>query len=232
MEQKTTILLADDHQLLRAGLKLLLQRYAELEVIGEAADGEEALAFFSQRQPDLLLLDLSMAKMNGLECMKEVKSRYPKTKIIILSMHEDETYIKEAMLSGAAAYVHKSAADTDLYKAICTVRNGGFYLAQKDSDILLHALIHAEKPVPDENEPFTLLSPRERDVLRLIVRGHSLSEVAAKLCLSIKTVDTYKVRIMAKTKATRKSDLVNYAIKYKMLTDADATEADFPTTKV
>ena len=105
MEQKTTILLTDDHQLLRAGLKLLLQRYAELEVIGEAADGEETLAFFSQRQPDLLLLDLSMAKMSGLECMKEVKSRYPKTKIIILSMHEDETYIKEAMLSGAAAYV-------------------------------------------------------------------------------------------------------------------------------
>ena len=232
MEQKTTILLTDDHQLLRAGLKLLLQRYAELEVIGEAADGEETLAFFSQRQPDLLLLDLSMAKMSGLECMKEVKSRYPKTKIIILSMHEDETYIKEAMLSGASAYVHKSAADTDLYKAISTVRNGGFYLAQKDSDIILHALIHAEKPVPDENEPFTLLSPRERDVLRLIVRGHSLSEVAEKLCLSIKTVDTYKVRIMGKIKANRKSDLVNYAIKYKMLTDADARESDFPTVRV
>lgn len=107
--------MADDHQLLRAGLKLLLQRYAELEVIGEAADGEEALAFAQQRQPDLLLLDLSMAKMNGLECMKEVKSRYPKTKIIILSMHEDETYIKEAMLSGAAAYVHKSAQQIPIY---------------------------------------------------------------------------------------------------------------------
>jgi len=174
----------------------------------------------------------SLFSANDLECMKEVKSRYPKTKIIILSMHEDETYIKEAMLSGAAAYVHKSAADTDLYKAISTVRNGGFYLAQKDSDILLHALIHAEKPVPDENEPFTLLSPRERDVLRLIVRGHSLSEVAEKLCLSIKTVDTYKVRIMGKIKANRKSDLVNYAIKYKMLTDVDARESNLPTVRV
>lgn len=224
MEQKTTILLADDHQLLRAGLKLLLQRYAELEVIGESADGEETLAFCNQRQPDLLLLDLSMPKMNGLECMKEIKSRYPKTKIIVLSMHEDETYIREAMTSGASAYVHKSAADTDLYKAISTVRSGGYYLAQKDSDILLHALIHAEKQTTDENEPYTLLSPRERDVLRLIVRGHSLSEIAAKLCLSIKTVDTYKVRIMEKTKAARKCDLVNYAIKYKMLTHTDTTE--------
>ena len=147
-------------------------------------------------------------------------------------MHEDETYIKEAMTSGASAYVHKSAADTDLYKAISTVRNGGYYLAQKDSDILLQALIHAEKQVPDENEPYTLLSPRERDVLRLIVRGHSLAEVATKLCLSIKTVDTYKVRIMGKINATKKSDLVNYAIKYKMLTSADAMESDFPTAKV
>ena len=224
MEQKTTILLADDHQLLRAGLKLLLQRYAELEVIGEAADGEETLAFFNQRRPDLLLLDLSMPKMNGLECMKEIKSRYPKTKIIVLSMHEDETYIREAMTSGASAYVHKSAADTDLYKAISTVRSGGYYLAQKDSDILLHALIHAEKQMADENEPYTLLSPRERDVLRLIVRGHSLSEIATTLCLSIKTVDTYKVRVMEKTKATRKCDLVNYAIKYKMLTHTDTAE--------
>ena len=136
-------------------------------------------------------------------------------------MHEDEMYIKKAMQSGASAYVHKSAADTDLYKAICTVREGGYYLSQKDSDILLHALIHAEKQMPDENEPYILLSPRERDVLRLIVRGHSLAEIGTKLSLSIKTVDTYKVRIMEKTKANRKSDLVDYALKYKMLTHVD-----------
>ena len=170
MNQKTTILLADDHKLLRAGLKLLLQRYTELDVIGETADGEETLAFFNQKQPDLLILDLSMPKMDGLECMKEIKSRYPKTKVIVLTMHEDETYIKEAMKSGASAYVHKSAADTDLYKAITTVRNGGFYLSQKESDILLHSLINAENQTMDENEPYILLSPRERDVLRLIVR--------------------------------------------------------------
>ena len=218
MNQKTTILLADDHKLLRAGLKLLLQRYAELDVIGETADGEETLAFFCLKQPDLLILDLSMPKMDGLECMKEIKSRYPKTKVIVLTMHEDETYIKEAMKSGASAYVHKSAADTDLYKAITTVRNGGFYLSQKESDILLHSLINAENQTMDENEPYILLSPRERDVLRLIVRGYSLSETAAKLSLSIKTVDTYKMRIMEKTKAERKSDLVSYALKYKMLT--------------
>ena len=225
MDQKTTILLADDHKLLRAGLKLLLQRYAELDVIGETADGEETLAFFSQKQPDLLILDLSMPKMDGLECLKEIKSRYPKTKVIVLTMHEDETYIKETMKSGASAYVHKSAADTDLYKAITTVRDGGFYLSQKESNILLHSLINAENQTADENEPYTLLSPRERDVLRLIVRGYSLSETAAKLLLSIKTVDTYKLRIMEKIKAERKSDLVSYALKYKLLTNANDTDS-------
>lgn len=203
---------------------MLFQRYPELEVIGETADGEETLAFFSQQQPDLLLLDLSMSKMNGLECMKEIRSRYPKTKIIVLSMHEDEVYVKEAMKSGASAYVHKGAADTDLYKAISIVREGGLYLSQKDSDILLHAFINSDKQTADENEPYILLSPRERDVLRLIVRGHSLSEIAAQLSLSIKTVDTYKMRIMEKTKATRKSDLVNYALKYKMLTETKGLE--------
>lgn len=225
MQQKTTILLADDHKLLRAGLKLLLQRYTEFDVIGEAADGEETLAFFGQKQPDLLILDLSMPKMDGLECMKEVKSRFPKTKIIALTMHEDENYIREAMKSGASAYVHKSAADTDLYKAIITVRDGGFYLSQKESNILLHSLIHAENQAADENDPYVLLSPRERDVLRLIVRGYSLSEAAARLSLSIKTVDTYKMRIMEKVKAERKSDLVSYALKYKMLTPAADTES-------
>jgi len=217
VKPKTTILLADDHRLLRTGLKLLLQRHPELEIVGEAADGEQTLRLYEQFQPDLLLLDLSMPAMDGMNCLKEIKSRYPKAKVIVLTMHEDENYIKEAMQAGASAYVHKSAADTDLFKAIAAVDEGRLYLRQQDSERLLNQLLKPSKEPVDENAPFVLLSPRERDVLRLMVRGYSLTEVAEALSLSVKTVDTYKVRLMEKLKATKKSELVDYALKYGLL---------------
>lgn len=221
MKQKTTVLLADDHRLLRTGLKLLLQRHPEMEIIGEAADGEQTLRLYEQLQPDLLLLDISMPAMDGIDCLKEIRSRYPKAKVIVLTMHEDENYIKEAMQAGAAAYVHKSAADTDLFKAIAAVQEGGIYLSQQDSELLLNLLLKPEKEPVDANAPFVLLSPREREVLRLLVRGHSLIEVAEALSLSVKTVDTYKVRLMEKLKATKKSELVDYALKYGLLTNSE-----------
>lgn len=221
MKPKTTVLLADDHRLLRTGLKLLLQRHPKLEIVGEAADGEQTLRLYEQLQPDLLLLDISMPALDGMNCLREIKSRYPKAKVIVLTMHEDENYIKEAMQSGASAYVHKSAADTDLFKAIAAVQEGGLYLSQKDSELLLSLLLKPEKEPVDENAPFVLLSPRERDVLRLLVRGYSLIEVAEALSLSVKTVDTYKMRLMEKLKATKKSELVDYALKYGLLANTE-----------
>jgi DNA-binding NarL/FixJ family response regulator len=222
LKPKTTVLLADDHRLLRAGLKLLLQRHPELEIVGEAADGEQTLRLYEQLQPDLLLLDISMPAMDGIYCLKEIKSRCPKAKVIVLTMHEDENYIKEAMQAGAAAYVHKSAADTDLFKAIAAVQEGGLYLSQQDSKLLLNLLLKPDKDQVDENAPFVLLSPRERDVLRLLVHGYSLTEVGEALSLSVKTVDTYKVRLMEKLKATKKSELVDYALKYGLLASSEA----------
>ncbi|NMC33380.1 MAG: response regulator transcription factor [Veillonellaceae bacterium] len=217
MKQKLKVLLADDHKLLRAGLKLLLQRNPDLSVVGEAADGEQTLQLFRQLEPDLLLLDLSMPNMDGLECLREIKSRNPAAKVIVLTMHEDENYIKQAMQAGAAAYVHKSAADTDLFKAIEAVRAGEIYLSQQDSKLLLQVLLNQEPDTVDKQAPYVLLSPREREVLRLIAHGYSMAEVAEKLSLSIKTVDTYKVRLMEKLAVTKKSELVSYALKYGLL---------------
>lgn len=131
MKQKLKVLLADDHKLLRSGLKLLLQRNPNMQVVGEAADGEQAIQLFEQLQPDMLLLDLSMPQMDGIECLKEIKSRDPEAKVIVLTMHEDESYIKRAMEAGASAYVPKSAADTDLFKAIEAVQAGGFISANR-----------------------------------------------------------------------------------------------------
>ena len=219
MKQKLNVLLADDHKLLRAGLKLLLQRNPDLTVVGEAADGEQTLQLFQQLEPDLLLLDLSMPKMDGLDCLREIKSRWPEAKVIVLTMHEDENYIKQAMQAGAAAYVHKSAADTDLFKAIDAVQAGQLYLSQQDSNLLLHVLLKQDPAPVDNQAPYVLLSPRERDVLRLIAHGYSMAEVAEKLSLSIKTVDTYKTRLMEKLGTTRKSELVSYALKYGLLSN-------------
>ena len=219
MKQKLNVLLADDHKLLRTGLKLLLQRNPDLTVVGEAADGEQTLQLFQQLEPDLLLLDLSMPKMDGLDCLREIKSRWPEAKVIVLTMHEDENYIKQAMQAGAAAYVHKSAADTDLFKAIDAVQAGQLYLSQQDSNLLLHVLLKQDPAPVDNQAPYVLLSPRERDVLRLIAHGYSMAEVAEKLSLSIKTVDTYKTRLMEKLGTTRKSELVSYALKYGLLSN-------------
>ncbi len=219
MKQKLKVLLADDHKLLRSGLKLLLQRNPDFAVVGEAADGEQTLQLFQQLEPDLLLLDLSMPKMDGLDCLREIKSRWPGAKVIVLTMHEDENYIKQAMQAGAAAYVHKSAADTDLFKAIEAVQAGQLYLSQQNSNLLLNVLLKQD-PVPVDNQaPYVLLSPREREVLRLIAHGYSMAEVAERLSLSIKTVDTYKTRLMEKLGTTRKSELVSYALKYGLLSN-------------
>ena len=219
MKQKLNVLLADDHKLLRAGLKLLLQRNPDFAVVGEAADGEQTLQLFQQLEPDLLLLDLSMPKMDGLDCLREIKSRWPDAKVIVLTMHEDENYIKQAMQAGAAAYVHKSAADTDLFKAIDAVQAGQLYLSQQDSSLLLHVLLKQDPAPVDNQAPYVLLSPREREVLRLIAHGYSMAEVAERLSLSIKTVDTYKTRLMEKLGTTRKSELVSYALKYGLLSN-------------
>ena len=219
MKQKLNVLLADDHKLLRAGLKLLLQRNPDIAVVGEAADGEQTLQLYQQLEPDLLLLDLSMPKMDGLDCLREIKSRWPEAKVIVLTMHEDENYIKQAMQAGAAAYVHKSAADTDLFKAIDAVQAGQLYLSQQDSNLLLNVLLKQDPAPVDNQAPFVLLSPREREVLRLIAHGYSMAEVAERLSLSIKTVDTYKTRLMEKLGTTKKSELVSYALKYGLLSN-------------
>jgi len=225
MSHKLRIMLADDHRLLRSGLKLLLQRDSGIEVVGEVSDGIQALKLYAQLKPDILILDLSMPHMDGIECLIELKLREPAAKVIVLTMHEDETYLKEVMKAGAVAYVNKSAVDTELFKAIQTVRKGEIYLSRQNSKALLSSLLKPEatKPV-DANAPSVLLSPREQEVLGLLVRCYSLGEIAEKLAISIKTVDTYKVRLMEKLNVTKRSQLVGYALRYGLLTDNPGQE--------
>ncbi|MEN6411400.1 MAG: response regulator transcription factor [Veillonellales bacterium] len=213
---KLRIFLADDHSVLRAGLKLLLNNEADFEVTGEAANGEEILKLLEERSADILILDISMPQMGGLECIKEIKSRGYNIKIFVLTMYEDEQYVKEAIQAGALGYVEKRAVDTELFEAIRTIATGARYLSPQNANALINSLLlDHEKETPDD--PYILLSFREREVLKLMARGHSMSQIGEMLCLSVKTVDTYKTRLMEKLQCTQRSQLVEYALRYGFL---------------
>lgn len=209
------IVLADDHAVLRAGLKLLLDNEADFTVVGEAANGQEVLAILENTEADVLLLDLSMPVMSGLECLREIKSRNLAIKVLVLTMYQDEQYIKEAMQLGAGGYLEKNSLDTELFQALRTVAKGDRYLREQDTQVLLDKLFKHPGEIVEDQPVF--LSKREKEVLELLVRGYSLGVIADMLYLSIKTVSTYKTRLMIKLNCSQKSELVDYALKHKIL---------------
>lgn len=213
---KYRIILVDDHPALRAGVKFLLESDASCEVVGEATDGRQALQLVEQITADVLILDLSLPHISGIECIRELKSRNAKIKIVVFTMHSDERYVKEAMQAGANAYVEKQAVDTELITAVKTAAAGQIYLNPEKSQMLLAALLAAPQK-PEEKNPYIILSAREREVLKLIARGYSLSEIGEQLSLSVKTVETYKSRLMQKLEFVKKSELIEYAVKYGLL---------------
>lgn len=215
---KIRIILADDHAVLRSGLKSLLNSDPQFEVVGEAENGIEAISSVKSLAPDVLILDLSMPDMNGIDCIKEIRSRGLTCPILVLSMYDDEEYIKEVMRSGANSYVLKKSADTELMESIIKIHKGKRYLSEKLSQSLLNNLLYNDSDTYDLKHPYKVLSVREREVLRFLALGHTNSEIANTLSLSPKTIDTYRSRIMNKLNIHKKSDLVNYAIQYKLIT--------------
>ncbi|MBP2656419.1 MAG: two component transcriptional regulator, LuxR family [Firmicutes bacterium] len=213
---KVKIILADDHAVLMTGLRLLLNNEPDFEVTGEASDGEKVLELLEKQSADILILDLSMPNMSGLECIREIKSRGHDIKILVLTMYEDENYVKEAMRAGALGYVVKQAVDTELFDAIRTVDKGLRYLSFHNAQLLINNLL-TEPSRKAEDDPYSLLSAREREVLKYMARGHSMKQIGEVLCLSVKTVDTYKTRLMEKLNCTQKSQLVEYALRHGLL---------------
>lgn len=204
------IILADDHRLLRTGLKLLLASQPEFSVVAEASNGQETLDLLETTPADIVLLDLSMPIMGGLDCLKEIKRRKYPVKVLVLTMYSEQQYVKAVMQHGAAGYLCKDTLDAELFAALRTVMSGRRYLSERETHTLLSSFI--DEPV----EPSTL-SAREAEVLRYLVHGHSLSTIAEKLHLSIKTVSTYKTRLMQKLDCETKAELVEYALQHHML---------------
>jgi len=210
--QRIRILIVDDHVLMRSGLRVLLGSCPDVEVVGEAGDGQEALALVVETSPDIVLLDVSMPGMGGLECVRLIRRDHPGVRVILLTMHEDTRYLQEGVAAGAAGYVMKKSADEVLYQAIRSVYNGQVFLPACMAEELWTETMQAKAV-----QPVKALSEQERRVLALIAHGYSNAEIAAELSISVKTVETYKARIMEKLDVTKRSELVQYAIEQGML---------------
>jgi len=216
MTSKTRVLLADDHAVLRAGIRLLLNSQPEFDVVGEAASGIDALALSEQIQPDLILLDLSMPGLGGLDALPVLRRSAPNARILILTMHDDPQYLRKALKSGAAGYVLKKAADVELLSAMRAVMRDEVYVHPSMTRSLLEDLIPQGESF-NELDLWKGLSDREQEVLRLVALGHTSAEIAAKLNLSVKTIETYRARGMEKLGLTNRAALVRFALRNELI---------------
>jgi len=212
------ILIVDDHAVLRAGLRMLLEAEPDIEVVGEAGDGAEALKRILELAPDVVLLDVTMPDMDGLEVLRQGRDSSPRTRVLMLTMHDDEGYLREALAAGSSGYVLKRAADIELLSAIRAVHRGGTYLHAAHTKVLFEDRAGQQRTQAPA-EPESRLSSREEEILRLVALGHTNQQAADRLYLSVKTVETYRARLMAKLGLRNRAELVRYALQRGLLAE-------------
>jgi two-component system, NarL family, response regulator NreC len=211
MTSLITIILADDHHIVRQGFKSLLENHGGFSVVAEAGDGLEALRLTSRLKPDVLVVDLMMPGLNGIEVTRRIVKLSPHTKVIILSMYMDEPYVIEALQNGASGYVLKESNISDLVKAIYEVSAGRHYLGSPLSELAIEA--YKEKTRGISLDPYNTLTAREREVLQLVVEGCTSAEIAARLFISQRTVESHRASMMQKLSLGSRADLIEYALK-------------------
>ncbi len=209
------IMLADDHALIRAGLRALLKSSEGVEVIAEASNGHETLEAVERRRPDVILMDIAMPELNGLETAARILRRWPSVKIIMLSMHANDEYLRQALSAGAAGYLLKGADPAELELALKSVMRGETYLTPAVSKRLVQEFLQQDGEAP-QSQP--KLTPRQREILQMIAEGHSTKEIATRLDLSVKTVETHRAAIMNRLDIHDVPGLVRYAIRAGLIT--------------
>lgn len=221
------VLIADDHSVLRAGLRLLLSAQSDIDVVGEAADGLEVSRRARELRPDIVLLDLSMPGPPSGNVIREVLRACPKTRVLILTMHDDAAYLRSALSAGAAGYLVKKAADSELMSAIRAVHAGRTFVDLTQTPGLAQPLVPGQ--VTGQWQPPKNLSRREREVLRLLAQGHSNQQIADKIRLSVKTVETYRTRLSEKLGLKGRAELYRFAAESGILdTDSAAPRGRRP----
>jgi two-component system, NarL family, response regulator NreC len=210
--KKIRIVLADDHKLMRSGLRLLLEQQTDLAVVGEASDGRDAVALVASHRPEVLVMDIGMPNLNGIEAAVRITQSYPEISIVMLSMHSDESYVLRALKAGAKGYLLKDSAEADLIRAVHAVAEGKSFFSPAVSKVLLDDYVRKLKRSGTE-DPYDLLTPREREVLQLVAEGKSNKEVAQLLNLSVYTVETHRSNIMGKLNLHGVPELILYAVR-------------------
>lgn len=212
MSEPIHILLADDHAVMRTGLRLVLERQADFQVIGEASDGREAIALAQQHHPEVVVMDVTMPNLNGIEAARQISTAQPETSIVMLSMHSDEAYVLRALKAGARGYLLKESAESDLIAAIHAVHTGKAFFSPAVSRMLMEDYIRQlqDREIEDSYE---LLTTREREILQLIAEGRSNKEIAGILNLSLYTVETHRGNLMEKLNLHTVPELILYAVR-------------------
>ena len=211
----TTIVLADDHHIVRQSLRVLLEAETDFRVVGEAATGLEAVELIERLQPDILVVDIMMPELNGLEVTRQVKRRWPKTAIVVLSMHENEAYVVEALRAGASAYVLKKSTAQELVHAICQSLDGHLFLSPPLNERAIEVYVQKTQETP--LDPYDTLTAREQEVLHLAAEGLSNTEIAARLSISPRTVEMHRGHLMRKLRLRTQTDLIRYALRRGIL---------------
>jgi two-component system response regulator NreC len=213
---KIRVLLADDHTILRAGLKIMLNIQPDIEVIGEASDGKQAIAEAQRLAPDVILMDITMPECNGIEATRQVKRLLPETRVLVLTMHENEEYLFQVLRAGASGYILKEAADTELISAIRSVYAGRFYLSPSAQSLMIGDYLLRVR-TGEERDSYSALTEREREILKLVAEGYTNNQIAEQLFISPKTVDTHRTHIMDKLNLHSRAELVKYAMRRGLL---------------
>jgi DNA-binding NarL/FixJ family response regulator len=208
--KKTRVLLADDHQLVRAGFCSLLKRNRSVQVVAEASDGRETLDLIKKYEPDVVLMDIAMPRLNGLEAVARVRKEFPNTKVLILSMHSNEEYVIKALRAGASGYLVKDAAVGELGQAIRAVMKGETYFSSRFSKCAIESYLAR---IDGNHEPLERLTPRQREVMQLIAEGKNTKEIAFLLNVSVKTIEAHRTELMRRLRIDDIPSLVRYAMR-------------------
>ena len=215
---KIRIMIVDDHAILRAGLKMLVNAQADMEVVSEAPDGEKAIQQVQETKPDVTLLDLTMPRVGGMKAIQEIVKNCRETRVLVLTMHDDPAYLRSALAAGASGYLLKRAVDAELIAAIRAVHRGGIFVDPRLASILVQDVLAKKGKKTGPSEPINILSDRELQVLKFVARGYSSAQIAKQIAVGVKTVETYRSRFAEKLGLRTRSDVIRFAVQMGLLT--------------
>jgi two-component system response regulator NreC len=216
--QKIRVMIADDHAILRAGLRMLVNAQADMEVVSEAPDGGNALQTARETKPDVALLDLTMPRVGGMKALENMAKECPETHVLILTMHDDPAYLRSALAAGASGYLLKRAVDAELLAAIRAVHRGGIFVDPRLASFLVQDVLAKRNRGSGSGRPVNILSRRELQVLRLVARGYTSAQIAKQIFVGVKTIETYRARFAEKLGLRKRSEVIRFAVQMGLLT--------------